>query len=210
MGLQYRIAGVTATFKTSEPDPLLDIPESSTRTAGLGASVSFDNRNNIFTPDRGLNLKLQVNRQDDLFGGERDYWSGSTYGLGYVQPWAPLVLGLRLDGRLSQESAPFWDLPSLQMRGVPMKRYIGHQVGVVEGEIRWDFKPRWSLVGFGGLGFTSYSSPGVEHSKRVESGGMGFRYLLARAFGLRSGIDIAYGPKGWTWYMTFGSAWLRF
>lgn len=210
LGLEYRIVGITSTFKNPNPDPILVIPGSSARTAGLGGSISYDSRNNIFTPDRGLNTKLQVNRQDNIFGGEMDYWSGSAYGLGYVQPWAPLVLGLRLDGRFSQDSAPFWDLPSVQMRGVPMKKYIGHQVGIVEGEIRWDFKPRWSLVGFGGMGFTAYEARGEESSHRVDAGGFGFRYLLARAFGLRSGIDVGYGPDGWTWYMTFGSAWMRF
>jgi hypothetical protein len=41
------------------------------------------------------------------------------------------------------------------------------------------------------------------------SAGGGFRYLLARLFGLKMGIDVARGPEDWAFYVVFGSAWLR-
>jgi hypothetical protein len=40
----------------------------------------------------------------------------------------------------------------------------------------------------------------------VGAGGAGFRYLLARAFGLRGGLDLAYGSEGAAVYVTIGSA----
>ena len=39
--------------------------------------------------------------------------------------------------------------------------------------------------------------------------GGGFRYLIARALGLRLGIDVARGPEDWAFYVTVGSGWLR-
>ena len=39
--------------------------------------------------------------------------------------------------------------------------------------------------------------------------GGGFRYLLARALGLRMGMDIARGPEDWAFYISVGSGWLR-
>jgi hypothetical protein len=39
--------------------------------------------------------------------------------------------------------------------------------------------------------------------------GGGFRYLIARAFGIRTGIDIARGPEEWAWYIIFGHNWNR-
>ena len=169
----------------------------------------FDSRNNSFTPDRGLYLKTQLSRQDDLFGGEADYWSGYAYGLFFTQPAPSWVLGLRLEGRFAQEASPFWDLPSVGMRGIPAMKYIGQRMALTEGEVRWDLATRWSLLAFGGVGWTRNTRAEEDLTRRVESGGMGFRYLLARAFGLRAGIDVAYSHSGWAWYTTMGSAWLK-
>ena len=36
----------------------------------------------------------------------------------------------------------------------------------------------------------------------------GFRYLIARWFGMYMGIDVAAGPEGWAWYIVMGSNWL--
>jgi hypothetical protein len=37
----------------------------------------------------------------------------------------------------------------------------------------------------------------------------GFRYLLARKFKLRVGVDIARGPEDFAYYIVFGSNWLK-
>jgi hypothetical protein len=39
--------------------------------------------------------------------------------------------------------------------------------------------------------------------------GTGFRYLLARKFKLRTGIDIVHGPGTWAYYIVFGGNWLK-
>jgi hypothetical protein len=38
------------------------------------------------------------------------------------------------------------------------------------------------------------------------AGGFGIRYLLARLFGLYTGLDIARGPEDWAFYIQVGSA----
>ena len=40
--------------------------------------------------------------------------------------------------------------------------------------------------------------------------GAGFRYLLARLFGIRAGIDVARGPEDWALYIVVGSAWGKY
>jgi hypothetical protein len=39
--------------------------------------------------------------------------------------------------------------------------------------------------------------------------GGGFRYLIARAFKIRAGIDVAKGPDSFGWYIVFGHNWNR-
>ena len=44
----------------------------------------------------------------------------------------------------------------------------------------------------------------IVHTQRA-----GFRYLLARLFGLHAGVDVAHGPGQWVFYIQMGSAWAR-
>jgi len=43
----------------------------------------------------------------------------------------------------------------------------------------------------------------------TENGGAGFRYELARAYGLHMGLDVARGPDDTAVYIQIGSAWAR-
>ncbi len=86
-------------------------------------------------------------------------------------------------------------------------RYQGEDVIVGEVEYLWGLTPRWSLVLFAGAGRTSSVSRFDEKSQTVGAGGLGFRYRLARKFGLQSGIDVARGPEDTSIYLTVGSAW---
>jgi hypothetical protein len=88
-------------------------------------------------------------------------------------------------------------------------RYQGDIVSVVEAEFRWDFKPRWSLVAFAGTSKAYDSWSEFSDSAYRTSGGTGFRYLMARKFKLRMGVDIARGPEDWAYYIVMGSSWVR-
>jgi hypothetical protein len=48
-----------------------------------------------------------------------------------------------------------------------------------------------------------------ERSENVTAGGAGFRYLVARRYGLQMGVDVADGPDDTVLYVVFGNAWLR-
>jgi hypothetical protein len=39
------------------------------------------------------------------------------------------------------------------------------------------------------------------------SGGTGFRYLIAKTFGIRTGMDFAWSEDGFAFYFTTGTAW---
>ncbi|HSM04174.1 MAG TPA: hypothetical protein VK858_06120 [Longimicrobiales bacterium] len=89
---------------------------------------------------------------------------------------------------------------------MPARQYVGAWVFQTEAELRWDLTRRWSVVGFGGAGWTDSEAAGEDRARAVGVGGAGFRYLLARAFGVRAGADLAWGPDGGAFYLTVGSA----
>lgn len=175
----------------------------------LGAIVELDTRDNIFTPNHGMKLHLDAICSDNVLGSDFDFWRFNYYAYMYKQLSHKLVGGLRIDGQQAVNDPPFFVLPYIDMRGVPANRYQGNADILTEAELRWDIVSRWSLMAFGGAGkaFDKWSEFGP--ADWIFSGGTGFRYLLARKFKLRVGIDIARGPDDWAWYIVFGSNWLK-
>ena len=95
------------------------------------------------------------------------------------------------------------------MRGIPILKYQGNTDVLAEMETRWDVVEGWSAIAFGGTGkaFNEWSE--FKNAAWIFSYGAGFRYLIARAFKLRVGVDVAHGPGTWAYYIVFGSNWLK-
>jgi len=206
VGALYDYLQMSTVFALDEL-PGVDPLELDSNLGSLGFGVRFDNRSNTFTPDRGVFADVTVKRRDDMFGSDFDYWGAQGTLLGYVDPLDELVLGLRATAGVAGDAAPFWARPSVSIRGIALGRYTGDMAGVSEGEARFDVSRRWSLVGFGGAGWVANDDDESGVDRWLGSGGGGFRYLIARAFGVRGGIDVAYSTDGLAFYVTMGSAW---
>lgn len=175
----------------------------------LGLKASFDSRDNTFTPNKGLKAYITADWSNSAFGSDYNYgqFEGAAY---YYFPLSHnLITGTRFDMQQTVGDIPFYIKPFIDMRGVPTASYQGKTTILVELEERWDFNKRWSLLAFGGAGkgFDSFSDFGS--AKWAWSYGTGFRYLMARLLKLRMGLDFAMGPDGFTYYIVFGSSWIR-
>jgi len=186
----------------------LEVPESESesRLGGLGASVAWDGRDNMFTPNDGLFAAISATRYDNIFGSSFDYNQLDIATFGYFE-LGPVVLGARLQGRATSDGAPFYALPFLVLRGVPAFRYLGGYSALGEIEPRWKVTSRWSLVGFCGAGRVASALSGFGDAETIVAGGGGFRYLLVRKMGLAVGADIARGPEQTAFYIIIGSYW---
>ena len=211
VGARYNILGADNTFDISGLLPVPGVPdlEFSSRSAAIGVSLSYDGRDNIFTPNKGLSAQISASDYSENWGGDADFNKCRAF----AKYWHPLgkkfVLGLRGDAeKLTNGPAPFYEYPFVDLRGIPVMRYQGDEVLTGEAELRWDVNSRWSLVGFGGAGNTS-GGIGETTDETVYSKGLGFRYLAARRYGLRVGIDIARGPEDTAFYIQVGNAWAR-
>ncbi len=209
-GLKYTYLNTDNTFNTSSLLPGIGLPdiEFSSTSAGLGAVLQYDGLNNPITPSRGVKAELSAMDYGDTWGGDSDF---QKYRL-FAHYWVPLgkkwVVGLRGDGSTINGDAPFYEYPFIDMRGIPAMRYQGEETLVGEVEAHYDVTPRWSVLGFVGVG-KAYSDQRSGQSTTVNSQGVGFRYLIARRFGMRAGIDVAWGPEDTAFYIQVGSAWSR-
>lgn len=182
-------------------------PAVGTTQSALGFVANYDNVDNVLTPNRGIDAGLRSMFFAQGLGGDDDYQKFHAYAKAYHPVHERLVLGLRLDGKFSADDPPFWELPSLDLRGVRLMRYQDEQAVLGEVEARWNVWKRLSLVGFVGWGGTLSSS--FDMTESVVAGGPGIRYLLARKLGLQVGIDVGIGPEEEIVYIQVGHAWAR-
>ncbi|MBS7230327.1 BamA/TamA family outer membrane protein [Flavobacterium psychroterrae] len=175
----------------------------------LGAAIQFDGRDNIFTPDKGIRLQSDFFWSDKALGSDYNSWRLNLSAIGYHPITKKLIGGLRFEGEQAFGNPPFYMLPGINLRGVPAGRYQGKTSLIFESELRWDLYKRWSLMGYGGLASAFNDWDKAFAKPVVYSYGSGFRYLLARKFKLRMGVDVAKGPEDWAYYVVFGSNWLR-
>jgi len=213
LGFSHWYAGIQYLFLKTDLHYAGDLPsfvkpkEINSVVSQPGAVVELDNRDNVFTPDKGFKLHLDGNWSNQAFGSDYDFGKLNYYMYAYHPLSKKIIGGLRLDGQQALGDPPFYLLPYINMRGIPAVRYQADVLS--ELEFRWDFLRRWSIVFFGGTGkaFNDWSDFGS--SQWIFSGGTGFRYLIARKFKLRMGIDIARGPETWAYYIVFGSSWVK-
>ncbi len=71
-------------------------------------------------------------------------------------------------------------------------------------QLAWAFTPRWILQGFVGAGSAADTAGTLGEQSEV-AWGAGFRYLIARQYGLRTGIDVAFSEHEQAVYFNVGS-----
>lgn len=191
------------------PPPFVQPKDIKSTISQLGAAIQFDGRDNIFTPDKGIRFQSDFFWSDNILGSDYDAWRVNLSAIGFYPLTKKLIGGLRIEGEQAFGNPPFYLLPGINLRGIPAVRYQGKTSIVTEAELRWDFYRRWSIMGYGGLASAFNDWDQAFEKPVVYSYGTGFRYLLARKFKLRMGVDVARGPEDWAYYIVFGSNWLR-
>jgi hypothetical protein len=208
-GLGYALASTEVTFDTPDKIPGLPDLQRESREGGLAPTLSYDSRDNIFTPMKGTFVEVTAAFFAPAFGGDDEFQRHSLTAIQYVPLHRDVTLGMRGDATVSSGEVPFYMLPFIALRGAPVMRYQGEEVAQVEAEVRWQCWRRFSLVGFAGYGAAWNDFTRVDNTRTIVTGGTGFRYEIARAYGLHMGVDLAFGPDVTAIYVQFGSAWMR-
>jgi hypothetical protein len=209
IGLRYALAKTSVTFDVpGSAWPGVEPGDLGLRLGALTPSITLDMRDNFFTPTDGWYVDLSVPVFREALGGDRDFETATLQAMHYRPLGRSLFFSVRGAGKVSSDGTPFYLRPFVMLRGVQALRYQGEQAAEAEVELRWQVHPRFSLVGFAGAGMAR--SELVRNSeKAVTAGGAGFRYLIARRYGLHMGIDVAVGPDQPVFYVVLGNAWLR-
>ena len=173
------------------------------------AVLEFDSRNNLFTPTKGLFAEsVYLDSLEDL-GASEEFQRFQQVVMGWIPLSEDWTLGMRGDYQWSSDGTPFFLRPYVKLRGVAAMRYQGDEMASAEVEARWQVRGRWSLVGAGGYGTAHTERNLFSATKDVWSGAVGFRYELARMFGMHAGMDVGFSSGETAIYFQIGSAWFR-
>jgi len=197
----------TASLESEDLPATYDRLEGDVTSTAVGAVVSYDSRDNIFTPTRGLQSEWNVREYWGEFGRDFEYQQIEGKNRWYFDPDPRWVVGWRLDVNFTSGEVPFYSLPSINQRGIAKARYQGEAVVATELEVRYDIDGRWFGVAFGGVSRAMDSLDDFGSAPDRWAGGAGVRYLIARALGMHVGIDVARGPEEWTFYIQTGNGW---
>jgi hypothetical protein len=208
IGLSYLDA--SSAFRVDLPEdplPFLDLFRADVSNVGLAAKLSWDTRDSTSMPGKGKYFDFAAWRYDDLIGGDYDYWDARLKFHSFHPLHEKFVLGWRAEYSTINGHAPFFAIPFVKLRGIPALRYQGEHVGVFELEGRYNFTPRWAMIGFAGKGWTSSYLDFIDTDQNIRAYGLGGRYKIFEAQNIWVGIDIAKGPEDYAWYIQVGQAW---
>lgn len=208
LGLRYVYADIDPTLRDEARFPGL-AEAVRVKVSAPTAILEYDSRDNVFTPTEGLYAETSYLASRRSLGASDDFDRFQQLLTGWLPLQPRLTFGARGNYAWASSDTPFFLRPFIVLRGVPAVRYQGDQAASAEAELRWQFHERWSAVAFGGAGATRTSRPNDVLRQSVGSGGAGFRYELARKFGLNAGIDVAHSPGTTAIYFVVGNAWFR-
>ncbi|MGL1863462.1 MAG: BamA/TamA family outer membrane protein [Pseudodesulfovibrio sp.] len=173
-------------------------------TAGLGLAGEWDTTDHSIYATDGGKFEFSVMDYDDRWGGDFEYGKLETNYNHYWTMTKRLVLAARYDLNLSTGSTPFFDMPSLHLRGFPYAQYIDKQSSSIQGEARYKLTKRWSTNVFAGVGWIGTTPDELYSRPIIPTGGVGLRYLIAEEEKMNLGMDIAFGPDSKAVYFSVG------
>jgi hypothetical protein len=171
--------------------------------------LEYDSRDNLFTPTRGIYSESLILVSRESLGATDDFERFQQVLMGWIPLGEDWTLGMRGDYQWSSDGTPFFLRPYIKLRGVAAMRYQGDEMASTEIEARWQVRGRWSLVGAAGYGTAHTGRELFSVTRDVWSGAVGFRYELARLFGMHAGLDVGFSKGETAVYFQVGSAWFR-
>lgn len=201
-----------ANMKISADNRLIDrafqrvLGDAST-TSGAGLVAEYDSTDNFFYPRKGLSLTGEYQFYTNFLGGDYRYDVLTVDGRYFLPLGADFTLVMagnyqslsRHDKHLPPMARPY-----INLRGISRYRYQGDYVGTVQTQLEWQMTPRWIVQAFTGAGSAAKTAGELYGQTEVAWGG-GFRYLIARQFGLYTGVDVAFSDNEQAVYFNLGA-----
>jgi hypothetical protein len=211
VGAQYLFGSTKSDFATDLVDRPVGVGSRDLKytVSGAGLTGEFDTRDNFLDARRGQDVTMSLTFYGRELGGTTNFGKFKTEALLYEELDDQWSYAIRLDGRTAWGAVPFFDAPYVSLRGITAQQFSNNVAMMNEDEVTYTLAPRWSVVGFGGIGYSAPALYNLGNGFTSYAGGAGVRYLLATRLKLRTGVDLAWGTGSTSpaIYFQLGSAW---
>lgn len=180
--------------------------------SGLGGSVTYDNRNDAFAPNKGTFLQVIAKYYHPALGSDYTY----SNIIQDVRQFIPLarkqVLALQLYNFMNLgNEIPLRSLASLGgsslMRGYYSGRYRDKQLLALQAEWRVNVYGPFGFVAFGGAGDVARNAMGYDFKDLKYAYGGGIRFALTKKDKLNLRLDYGFtNKKDQGFYLQLGEA----
>jgi outer membrane protein assembly factor BamA len=204
LGLKYRYMRSRTTF-----DIPIDYEPPENTYSGLGPTVSYDTRDNIFNAYTGYFIKLETLFNHSAFGSDRNYSIFEFKANRYLTLKDNHRLALRLFFEVGTGDVPFEDqaiMGRTDLRGYSSGKYRADQKYTIQGEYRWTFYKKFGMVAFAGVGWVADKMSEIRLEDTLPSAGVGLRYMMIPQYRINVGIDFAVGKDDTAFYFRINEA----
>lgn len=183
------------------------------QVSGIGASLSWDTRNNTFWPDKGHLLSLSATHFTSLLLSDHRYTNIVADARWFLRLNRKQIIALQAYGFFNAGmDVPIRSLASLggadRMRGFFNGRYRDNDLLTLQAEYRLHLFRRWSTVAFAGAGDVNgkFSKPEWNRLKYSIGGGLRFATNKNERQHIRIDYGVGNGKGNYGLYLQFGEA----
>jgi outer membrane protein assembly factor BamA len=178
--------------------------------SGAGGLLSWDNRDNAFSPSRGQFAEFSTTVFSD--GTESDFtYTNYAFDVRKYFPAQPgHVVAFQVYGNFNQGIVPFLSLASMGgstiMRGYYSGRFRDNNLVAAQAEYRMHIWKRWGIVGFAGIGQVGNRLGNFAFDRFKYAVGTGIRFALKPEERLNLRIDYGVAQRSRGIYLTIAEA----
>lgn len=176
-------------------------------TSGAGLYLEYDTRDNFFYPNQGYKVNAEYMVYDEKIGSDINYSNFNLDAEAYVpvaEDWTVAFAGNYQKFESEELLLPPTVKPYVALRGISAYRFQGDEIQTVQSQLTYDINYRWKASVFYGVG-RALDNGEQNHDDLAIGYGTGFRYKIARRYGLSIGADVAFSDEERTFYISIGS-----
>jgi outer membrane protein assembly factor BamA len=192
IGLNVQQMAASIQFNASDIAPQLPDVSAKFRIGGLGPEVLYDSRDDTTYPTRGEDVTLRWFDYQGSWGNQPTFNKGDVDLRLYRSITSQIVGAVRARYQAASDGTPFFELPSLDLRGVSNDRYRDARVIMGSAEVRYEFLPRWGLLAFVDAGRAAATVSELGSARTIASYGAAVRWQASAARKLYLGLNVAF------------------
>jgi hypothetical protein len=168
-------------------------------TSGLGAVVSFDNRDKIYFPTKGHFIDISTLFNQQIFGSQFQYNNLTIDARQYIKIWKNNILAFQAFGNFNEGNIPFKQLATIgsdsYLRGYYNGRFRDNHAMALQAELRKQVWGPISITIFGGFGNVANKALLLFENPKFNYG-VGYRFLAIKREHVNIRIDYGRGENG--------------